>query len=104
MDLADSQRIGFALESKENAAVAAEWALGESIGSLPPLCGHAVHSRSTYDAFAATCEVLLNNGLREQTTIPIIKQVHLLCVATKEVNVAAAASGADASARLRGVL
>ena len=32
MGLADSQRIGFALGSRENAAVAAEWSLDEPIG------------------------------------------------------------------------
>ena len=59
---------------------------------------------STYDAFAATCEVLLNNGLCEQIKSPVIKHVHLVFAAMKEAKVAAAASGADARARLRGVL
>jgi hypothetical protein len=59
---------------------------------------------ATYDDFAATCAVLNRNGLCEQITNPVIKQVHLLLAAMQETTVAAAAAGADASGRLRAVL
>jgi len=48
--------------------------------------------------------VIRNHGLCHQVQSPVIKQVHLLLQALKEASVAAAASGADASARLRGAL
>jgi hypothetical protein len=104
MDLVDSQRMSFALESKENAAVAAEWAFAEPIGILSPFVGPQFTAGSSYDALVATCKVLRNNGLCHLIKSPVVKQVHALFAALKEAKVAAAASGADARARLRGVL
>jgi hypothetical protein len=104
MDLPEGQRLSFALESKENAAVAAQWAPGEAIGSLLPFVDMQSKVEATYDDFAATCAVLNRNGLCEQITNPVIKQVHLLLAAMQETTVAAAAAGADASGRLRTVL
>jgi hypothetical protein len=57
-----------------------------------------------YDAFAATCAVLKENGLCEQSRNPVVKQVHLLLAAMQEHTNVAAAAGADASGRLRAVL
>ena len=103
-DLTESQRLSFALESKESATVAAQWAPHRPIGSVLPFVDTQCKVESTYDAFAATCEVLLNDGLCGQTKSPVTKQVHFLFVAMKPAKVAAAATGADASERLRGVL
>jgi len=104
MDLPEGQRLSFALESKENAAVAAKWATGEAIGSLLPFVDMQSKVEGKYDDFAATCAVLNRNGLCEQIRNPVIKQVHLLLAAMQETTVAAAAAGADASGRLRAVL
>ena len=57
-----------------------------------------------YDDFAATCAVLKQNGLCEQIRSPVIQQVHVLLAAMHEATIAAAATGADASGRLRAVL
>ena len=104
MDLTDSQRIGFALKNMENAAVAAEWSLEEPIGLLLPNVDAQFSVGSSYDAFVATCEVIRNHGLCHLVRSPVIKQVHLMLAALKAAKVAAATSGADASARLRGAL
>jgi hypothetical protein len=104
LDLPEGQRLSFALESKENAAVAAKWAAGEAIGSLLPFVDMQSKVEGKYDDFAATCAVLNRNGLCEQITNPVIKQVHLLLAAMQETTVAAATAGADARGRLRAVL
>ena len=104
LDLPEGQRLSFALESKENAAVAAQWAPGEAIGSLLPFVDMQSKVEGKYDDFAATCAVLNRNGLCEQITNPVVKQVHLLLAAMQETTVEAAAAGADASGRLRAVL
>ena len=58
---------------------------------------------SSYDAIVRTCEVIRNRGLCP-TKNTVTKPVHSLLAALKEATVAAAASGADARARLRGAL
>jgi hypothetical protein len=72
-DLAGSQRIGFALENKENAAVAAEWSLDELIGLVLPFVDPQFSVGSSYDAFVGTCEVIRNHGLRHLIRSPVIK-------------------------------
>ena len=104
IELTEAQRFSFALESKESAAVAAQWAPGEPIGSLLPFVDVQSKVDGKYDAFAATCAVLKENGLCEQIRSPVIKQAHLLLAAMQEHTSGAAAAGADASGRLRAVL
>ena len=103
IDLAESQRLSFAIESKESAAVAAQWPLGEPIGCLLPFVDTQRALECVFDAFAATCAVLLKNGLCEQIKDPVTEQVHVPFVAMKQTADEAAASGGEASARLRGV-
>ena len=68
-DLAESQRLSFALESKENAAVAAQWAPKEPNGSLLPFVDTQFKVESTYDAFAATCSSTTGSAGRSGTPL-----------------------------------